>query len=71
MDKPNFCESIHKGKNEEEIKRGLNQKWIEIINSCVFKGFPTTDYQNSDKHSITTISKNQTCSANLNQRGAE
>lgn len=71
MDKPNFCESIHKGKSKEEIKKGLNQKWIEIINGCILNENTTTDYQKSDKHGITTMSKNQTCSANLNKRGAE
>lgn len=71
MDKPDFCESIYKGKNKEEIKRGLNQKWVEIINSCVSQknyNNSTSDYQKSDKQSKKEKSKNQTCSANLIKR---
>ena len=69
MKKPNFCESIYKGKTEEEIKRGLNQKWVEIINSCVSQknyNNSTFGYLKADNQDIKEKSKNQTCSANLN-----
>ena len=35
MDKENeniICENVFKGKNEEAIKEGYNNKWIQLIN---------------------------------------
>ncbi|MBE6715618.1 MAG: hypothetical protein E7573_01710 [Ruminococcaceae bacterium] len=69
-----FTQSIFKGKTEDEISTDFNKKWIEIINNCAYKiskETPKRSLQQSDKHGIISLTENQTCSANLEKRGAE
>lgn len=69
-----FTQSIFKGKTEEEIRTDFNKKWIEIINNCTYKigkENRKSSIQQSDKHGIIALTENQTCSANLENRGAE
>ncbi len=69
-----FIQSIFKGKTEEEIRTAFNGKWIEIINNCTYKiskETPKRSLQQSDKYGIIAVTENQTCSANLENRGAE
>ena len=69
-----FTQSIFKGKTEDEIRVNFNKKWIEIINNCTYKTRKEntkSSLQQSDKHGIMALAENQTCSANLENRGAE
>ena len=69
-----FTQSIFKGKTKDEIRTVFNRKWIEIINNCTYKTRKekqNSSLQQSDKHDIIALTENQTCSANLENRGAE
>lgn len=69
-----FTQSIFKGKTEEEIRTDFNKKWIKIINNCTYKigkENRNSSLLQSDKHGIISLTENQTCYANLENRGAE
>ena len=69
----NHCQSIYKGKSEEEIKEAFNEKWVEILKTYTLKKTESSGgnaCKKTDEHVIINTT-NQHCSANLEKRGAE
>ncbi len=62
----NYHENIFKGSTEEEIKNAFNQKWLQIIKSCMQrKNASQNCLLKQDKHGIINSTAKQYCSANL------
>lgn len=56
---------MYKGKNEEEIKKEFNQRWIEILNCCSLKSlqkFYNNTCKESDKHDTINSTAINACS---------